>query len=140
MIYYLIGFFISGYFFDEAKKRGQQPFLWFSAGFTACFMPLIIITGVFSGDVTALMEQYPNSKANVGLFVLLIIVSASGVLLVMAYQQLIKHASTEESSAKIHIDSLEIVETKEGNFSVGEKSFKTRKDAEDFVTLLKGMQ
>jgi hypothetical protein len=137
--YFLLGLVVSGFFFYEAKKRGQQPFLWFSVGFTAYFLPFVVIVGIFSSDIAALMTQYKNTKVLIGVFTLIIHFAASVVLIIMGYQQLIKYASKEERSAQIHINSLDIIETKDGEYSVGEKVFKTRRDAEDFVALLKGL-
>ena len=51
-----------------------------------------------------------------------------------------KHALAEEVSVNNKMDMLEIIETTEGEFSVGERCFKSRKDAKDFLALLKGLQ
>ena len=114
--------------------------MWYSVGFTAYFGPYVIIGGVFGKNLVTIIDNHPGSPEKVAWSILIIFFIATIVLIVLAYQQLLKHPSIEEKSATIHINSLDITETKDGKYLVGEKSFPTRRDAEDFVNLLKGLK
>ncbi len=139
MYYFLFGLIVSGHFSREATKRGQKPILWFSAGFTAYFIPHIVLFGLFNSQVQELIRQSPESSENAMLYMFLVAISLSIALTIWAYMELIKYKSSDEGKEKIQIKSLEIAETENGKYCVGQKMFKTKKDAEDYVSFLKGM-
>ena len=54
-------------------------------------------------------------------------------LLIVARKKLYRHSRTEPPEDAIIVGSLEITEQKDGTFAVGDRTFKSRKDAEEFV-------
>ncbi len=139
MSYFLIGLIVSASFLTEARKRGQKPILWFSAGFTAYYLPHIVVFGLFNNQVQELIKQYPESSKDILLYVFVVVLSLSIAFSFWAYKELIKYKTSDEGKEKIQIKSLEIAETENGEYSVGQKMFKTKSDAENYVSFLKGM-
>ncbi len=139
MNYFVFGLLVSGYFIPEARKRGQKPILWFSVGFTAYFMPHIVIFGLFNSQVQELIKQTPESSEDILFYIIVVVLSLSIAFSLWAYKELIKYKTSDEDKERILIQSLEITETENGVFNVGEKVFRTKKDADEYVSFLKGM-
>ena len=137
----MIGYFIliaaCIHFFIEAKKRGQSSFKWLAIAFGSYMGPQIICVGILVPIMLSVFQMSPEKIDRIRMPIIFLGVGVGFYLLVLSRKKLYRFARlVEDKDVKI-ITSLEIIGNSDGTFSVADRSFKSRRDAEDYVSLLK---
>ena len=128
------------YFFIEAKKRSVSPGKWAFVAFIAflgpqillvwLLLPVILVTfGIPLDDSFGIQAAFGLAGFVIGFW-----------LLIVARKRLYRHSRSEPPEDAIIIRSLEIVEQTDGTFAVGDRTFKSRKDAEEFVDFTRSIR
>jgi hypothetical protein len=123
-------------FFVEARKRNQSPFKWVAIALVAFWLPSLVLALTF-GFILGVMGMPFEEAHN-----LQVVISISGFvigfyLLVRARKQLYRSSLTQEyMDQSLSQRELEINENEDGTFSVDGRAFPSRKDAEDYRSLI----
>ena len=128
------------YFFLEAKKRSVSPGKWALIAFVAflgpqallvwILLPIVLVTfGMPVEDSFGIQAMFGLTGFVIGFW-----------LLIVARKKLYRHSRSEPPEDAVIIGSLDITEQTDGTFAVGDRTFKSRKDAEEFVDFTKSIR
>jgi len=137
----MIGLFIAIvaciHFFIEAKKRGASSFKWAAIAFGTFMGTQFIFAWIIVPILIVIFPMSPDKIHRIIVPVNIIGVAVGFYLLVYSRKKLYRIPRLVEDSDLQVITSLEIIKNSDGSFSVADRSFKSKRDAEDYVSLLK---
>lgn len=139
MIGLLIAIASCVYFFIEADKRNVSRIKWASIAFIAFLGPQLLLSWmVLPMALAAFGIPFDESHG------LQLVLGITGFvigfyLLVVARKRLYQHKRTEPPKDGVMIGSLEITSNEDGSYSVGDRTFKSKKDADAYVQYVKSI-
>jgi len=136
MVGILIAIAAAIYFFVEAKKRGQNSFKWAGIAIITYGAPQVIISWLIVPTIFVMLQM--PIEENLGIYSIISIGAffLSFYLLVLARKKLYTYERIEPLKDKVVISSVEITENKDDTYSVSGKVFKTKQEAEGYVSVL----
>ena len=140
----MIGLFIAiagcVYFFLEAGKRDVSRVKWALIAFVAFMGPQILISWLAVPIVFAMLGISPEDNIGTQGFFAIVGLVIGFVLLVVARKKLYLHARTEPVEGAVVITSFDIAENEDGTFSVGDRKFNAKSEAEAYVDYVKDIR
>ena len=140
----MVGLFIAVagcvYFFLEAGKRNVSRVKWGLIAFAAFMGPQVVISWL-AVPIALVILGIPLEEG-IGIQTVFAIVGLviGFALLVVARKRLYRHARSEPVEGAVVITSLEIKENEDGSFSVGERRFPDKTEAEAYVDYIKSLR
>lgn len=132
------------YFFAEAKKRSVSPGKWAFIAFIAFLGPQILLVWLLLPVILVFRHLTFGIPVDDSFGIQAIFGLGGFVigfwLLIVSRKKLYRYSRSEPPEDAIIIGSLEIVEQPDGMFAVGERTFKSRKDAEEFVDFTRSIK
>ncbi len=137
MVYIFITIAISLTFIVEAKKRNQSPVKWTLIGLGAFWSPMIVISIVVIPIVIIATKTPIDESQNIQIIFGLAGFALGFILVIKARKRLLAVQLVENDPNEIVVTSQEIIENDDGTFSADDRSFTSRADAEEYISLLK---
>jgi len=136
MIGLVIGIIASVHFYIEARKRAESGIKWACIAFFTFFGIQIFSELFVTPTIMALLNLDRAHPLAVGLAFATLIIAF--YFLVVARKRLYsrKRILEEHSDTDIVVESFDINDNSDGTFSVSGRSFPSKKDAEEFVSLV----
>ena len=139
MIGLLIAIFACIYFFIEAKKRGAPPFKWLVIAFVSFLGPQMLISWLLVPMVLIVMETPLDESTGTQLAFAFIGLGIGFYLLVVARKKLYRIPRIVPVEGAVVVKSLDIIENSDNTYTIGDKTFSSKSDAEQYAALLKGL-
>lgn len=127
------------YFFIEAGKRNRSRIKWASIAFAAFLGPQLLLSWAALPLVLATFRIPLDDSYGLQFIFAITGLAVGFYLLVVARKRLYLYARTEPPKDGAVIRSLEIVDNEDGSYSVGDRTFKSKKDAEAYVQYVKSI-
>ena len=140
----MIGIFIAIcaciYFFMEARKRGQSGAKWSVVAFVGFFAPQVVIVWIILPFVLGGLNIPLEDSVGIQIACAIAVLVVGFCVLIAVRKSLYRFPRMVPEEGVVLVKEIDVFENADGTFTIADKTFDTRSEADQYAVFLKGLK